>query len=160
MNQEVITLIGTVALAMLVFFIFPFIALMVFIKKRTKVYEESAAFRRKNPSKSKQLTIGLETDYTWRRWKVIYVIAALLIVAGVFIGAGAYNNQRVCEGWSRGDIGGSSTWDRYSTGSTCKTLAERSEGINAAGLTGLVAVILAAGWLALPWVYRYTSPNK
>ncbi len=59
-----------------------------------------------------------------------------------------------------GDINGTTVFDRYRSGTTCKTLAERSEGINAAGLTALVAIILVAGRLALPRVYRYTSPGK
>jgi hypothetical protein len=160
MDQEAVALIGAITIVMLVFFILPFIAIVIFSKKRMKAYEEAAALRRKHPSKNKRITNNLEADYTWRRWKVTYIIVALLVAAGVFIGASAYNNQRVCESWSMGDINGTTVFDRYRSGTTCKTLAERSEGINAAGLTALVAIILVAGRLALPRVYRYTSPGK
>ncbi len=160
MERETVTLIAIVVITLIVFFALPFIALVRFGKKRMKVNEEVAALQRKHPSKDKQITDSLGADYTWRRWKVVYVIVALLVVVGVFIGASAYNSQRVCEGWSMGDINGTTVFDRYRSGTTCKTLAERSEGINAAGLTALVAIILVAGRLALPRVYRYTSPGK
>ena len=160
MERETVTLIVIVVITLIVFFALPFIALVRFGKKRMRAYEETAGLQLKQPSKGKQAANTLETDYTWRKWKIVYIVAAFLVAAGVFIGASAYNNQRVCEAWSRGDIGGTTIWDRYSTGSTCKTLAERSEGVNVIGLTGLVAAVLGAGWLVLPKVYRYTSPGK
>lgn len=160
MDQEAIILIGVIVLTLLLLFVLPFIVLVKFSRKRMREYEKAAELRRNHPSKYKRITDSLGADYTWRRWKVVYVIVALLVVVGVFIGASAYNSQRVCEGWSMGDINGTTVFDRYRSGTTCKTLAERSEGINAAGLTALVAIILVAGRLALPRVYRYTSPGK
>lgn len=159
MNQEEITLIGAIAVVMLVFFVLPFIAVVKFSKKRMKIYEEAAA-RRSKHSRETRSANSLKADYAWRRWKVVYVIAAFLVLVGVFIGTSAYNSQRVCESWSSGDINGTTVFDRYRSGTTCKTLGERSEGVSMAVIMGISIIVLVAGWATLPALYRYIRPDK
>ena len=160
MDQEVANLIGAIALAMLIFFVLPFIALMALIKRRARSYKEAATLRHKYCDKNKQSPYGSKVDYTVRRWRITYAIVSILILTSVLIGVFSYNNQRVCETWSRGSLDGSTIWDRYENGSTCKTLGERSEGLNM-NLIGLGMVGIAIlGWVILPAIYRYATPSK
>ena len=87
MEHETVALVAMVVIASIVFFVLPFIALVRLGKKRMRAYEETAGLQLKQPSKGKQAANTLETDYTWRKWKIVYIVAAFLVAAGVFINA-------------------------------------------------------------------------
>ncbi len=160
MDQEAIILIGVIVLTLLLLFVLPFIVLVKFSRKRMREYEKAAELRRNHPSKYKQDRARLEADYTWRRLKVAYIVVSIFIIMGVLVGASLYNEQKVCEAYSTGNLGGSTHWDRYRTGTTCKTLSERSEGVSVAMLAGISTIALAIGWTVLPSLYRYITPGK
>jgi hypothetical protein len=115
-----------------------------------------------DPSRTnKSLSGQLKDNYKWRRFKVGYVVIAVIIILIMAISILAVNQQATCETASRqswGQITGSANASP-DISTSCLSASARGEGISFAII--IIPIVLAfIGYKLLPRLYIYLTPGK
>ncbi len=104
--------------------------------------------------------LELENNYKWRRFKVLYIVTSLVIIAVMAIGIFAVNQQKTCETSSK--VSWSQTINKSGSpdiSTTCLSADARGEGISIAILL-IPAILAVVGYKFLPKLYLYLKPSS
>lgn len=105
---------------------------------------------------------SLRDNIQWRKWRVIYLVSAAVVVLSSWIITHGINTAETCITESERDF---SSEVRYKIPSTtistyCSSRTDAGEAISVFVVVGVTLVIVGAGYMNLPRLFQYLHPPE